>query len=607
MKKTALIFFLFLLQNTIFAQYQLRVKCEDCEATSSLNFSKNYRDSASIYAAADSLFRAAQMQGFFGFSLDSLSQNRSQNSIQNKGKIVENKTFNLLVHRGSQYKGVLLKNKNIDTLVLETIGFQDFLYNKNSYFDLKKLHIFKEKLVRWAETHGYPFATVFMENVLIDYPAKGDILAEIGWKKGKFFTFDTLEISGKSRVSNRYLSQYLGIKKGMIYDEIRIEKVRSKLSELSFLEETQPHILEFSDKKARIHLFLKPKRASQFDFLLGFLPDPKKPSNLLITGNGELALQNLFGGGEQLSLTWLNVRPESPEGKVLLNIPYLFRLPIGAVGNFELYKRDSSYVETRAELGVQYRLEGNDAFRVFWTNAATSLIKIDTAAVKSTRSLPAVLDMQTNGFGIAYTQERLDYRFNPRKGYFFNIKASGGIKKINANNQIRDLRDANSPSFSFQNLYDTVARESYQYKLGLQAAYFQPIGKRTTLKVGFDGGYLGATAPLLRNEQYRIGGARRLRGFNEESLFASLYGIASLEYRFIISQNSYLFAFVDQAYLEDKSRFSYNIDRPLGLGAGFSFETKAGIFALTIAFGRQNNQEIDVNAAKVHFGYVNLF
>ncbi len=598
-KKISLLLFVFLLKNTIFAQCQLRVKCEDCEVASSLNFSKNYSDSASVYAAADSLFRAAQMQGFFGFSVDSLTQN--------KGKINEKKIFNLMVHLGNQYKGVLLKNKNVDTLILESIGYQDFLYNKNSYFDLKKLSIFKEKLVRWAETHGYPFATVFMENVLIDYPQKGDILAEIAWKKGKFFTFDTLEISGKSRVSNRYLSQYLGIKKGMVYDESRIEKVRGKLAELAFLEETQPHILEFSEKKARIHLFLKRKRASQFDFLIGFLPNPKKQSDLLITGNADIALQNLFGGGEQFGLTWLNVRPESPEGKVSINIPYLFRLPVGATGNFELYKRDSSYVETRSELGVQYRLEGNDAFRFFWTNAATSLIKIDTVTIKSTRSLPAVLDMQINGVGVAYTQERLDYRFNPRKGYLFNIKASGGIKTVKSNNQIGDLRDANYPDFSFKTLYDTVMRESYQYKLGLQAAYFVPFGKRTTLKIGFDGGYLGATAPLLRNEQYRIGGARRLRGFNEESLFASFYGIATLEYRFIISQNSYLFAFADQAYLEDKSRFSYNIDRPLGVGAGFSFETKAGIFALTIAFGRQNAQEIDLNAAKVHFGYVNLF
>ncbi|MEY4926431.1 MAG: hypothetical protein RI894_867 [Bacteroidota bacterium] len=599
--RLSFLFFFFGLFHAAFAQCRLTVNCPDCTGSNSSLFSKGYTDSTAVFHAADSLFSDFQKRGFWACSIDSLQR-------VSKGVYTE---FHAVFHAGSKYKGILLKNTNtdtnIDTLVLENIGYQDFLYRKNDYFDTKKLNLLKEKLVRWGETHGYPFCTVFLQNVAVDYPLKGEITAEIAWKKGKFFTFDTLQIDGKARVSNRFLAQYLGIKRGMIYDESRIEKVRARLAELPFLEETQANLTEFSGKKARLHLFLTRKRASQFDVLIGFLPDAKKENTLLVTGNADIAFQNLFGGGEQFTLTWLQARPESPEGKIALNIPYLFRLPVGATGNFELYKRDSSYLETRAELGAQYRLEGNDAFRIFWTNAATNLIKPDTNTIKQTRTLPNVLDMQTNGFGIAYTQERLDYRFNPRKGYRVGVKVSGNVKTVTMNPQISDLRDENDPDFSYSTLYDTVSRQSYQYRVALQAAYYQPFGKRTTLKIGVDGGYIGATAPLLRNEQYRIGGAKRLRGFNEESLFASFYGIATLEYRFIIAQNSYLFTFADQAYLEDNSRYTHLADWPLGVGAGFSFETKAGIFALTIAFGKQVQQTIDFNAAKVHFGYVNLF
>ncbi len=583
--------------DTAFAQYRLTVNCLDCTGDNGQLFAQKYKDSSAVFNAADSLYRDFQKRGFWACSIDSLYSFTTQNR----------KEFRLIFHQGNKYKGILLKNKNIDTLVLENIGYQDFLYRKNEYFDTQKLNLLKEKLVRWSETHGYPFCTVFLQNVVPDYPEKGEIAAEIAWRKGKFFTFDTLQIDGNARVSNQFLAQYLGIKKGMIYDENRLEKVRARLSELPFLEETQANLTEFSDKKARLHLFLKRKRASQFDVLIGFLPDTKKANTLLVTGNADIAFQNLFGGGEQFALTWLQARSESPEGKVALNIPYLFRLPVGATGNFELYKRDSSYLETRAEIGAQYRLEGNDAFRIFWTNAATNLIKPDTNAIKQTRTLPNVLDMQTNGFGIAYTQERLDYRFNPRKGYTIAMKVSGNVKTISSNPQISDLYDENDPAFSYAVLYDTVARQSYQYRAALQASYFLPVGKRSSLKAGFDGGYIGATAPLLRNEQYRIGGAKRLRGFNEESLFASFYSIATLEYRFIIGQNSYLFAFADQAYVEDNSKYTRLSDWPLGIGTGFSFETKAGIFALTIAFGKQTQQAFDFNAAKVHFGYVNLF
>jgi hypothetical protein len=49
------------------------------------------------------------------------------------------------------------------------------------------------------------------------------------------------------------------------------------------------------------------------------------------------------------------------------------------------------------------------------------------------------------------------------------------------------------------------------------------------------------------------------------------------------------------------------IDRPLSFGAGISFETKAGIFNLTYALGKQLNNPIILRAAKIHFGIVSLF
>lgn len=601
MKYLVLGFFWGILQPAVFAQVELQIACADCPFLPQKKISRYYSDSAAAFFAADSLHRAVQQQGYLACSIDSLYRRNEEGKAP---KI----SFQLIFQAGNLYKGVLLKNKSIDTVILQSIGYQDFLYRENEYFSLKKLSVLKEKLVRWGETHGYPFCTVYLENVAVDYPNKGDISAVLAWRKGKFFTFDSLEIDGKVRLTNRFLAQYLGVKRGAMYDEAKIGRVRMRLAELPFVEETQPTITEFSERKARLHLFLKRKRASQFDLLLGFLPNPKKASELLVTGNADLGFQNLFGNGEQFSLHWQQARPESPEGRVSFNIPYLFRLPVGATSLFELYKRDTSYLETRTEIGAQYRLEGNDAFRVFWNNSTTTLLNIDTVAIKQIKQLPSILDMQTNAFGIAYTQERLDYRFNPQHGYSYAIKASGGLKTIRENGQISNLYDKNSPDFSFKRLFDTVARESYQYRVSLQAAYYFPIGTRSCLKTGLDAAYIGATAPLLRNEQYRIGGARRLRGFNEESLFASFYAIATLEYRFIIGQNSYLFAFADQAYLEDKSTYTNFSDRPLGIGVGMSFETKAGIFALTVAFGKEGQQQvIDFNAAKVHFGYINLF
>jgi len=48
-------------------------------------------------------------------------------------------------------------------------------------------------------------------------------------------------------------------------------------------------------------------------------------------------------------------------------------------------------------------------------------------------------------------------------------------------------------------------------------------------------------------------------------------------------------------------------DQPFGFGAGMTFETRAGIFGISYALGRQLNNPIDFRTGKIHFGYVSLF
>ena len=42
---------------------------------------------------------------------------------------------------------------------------------------------------------------------------------------------------------------------------------------------------------------------------------------------------------------------------------------------------------------------------------------------------------------------------------------------------------------------------------------------------------------MFKNELFRIGGLKTLRGFDEESITASFYNIATLEWRFLFEQN----------------------------------------------------------------------
>ena len=50
-------------------------------------------------------------------------------------------------------------------------------------------------------------------------------------------------------------------------------------------------------------------------------------------------------------------------------------------------------------------------------------------------------------------------------------------------------------------------------------------------------GYLESPG-VFENELYRIGGLKTLRGFDEDSIFASFYTIGPLETRYLLERNS---------------------------------------------------------------------
>jgi hemolysin activation/secretion protein len=112
---------------------------------------------------------------------------------------------------------------------------------------------------------------------------------------------------------------------------------------------------------------------------------------------------------------------------------------------------------------------------------------------------------------------------------------------------------------------------------------------------------------IFENELFRFGGLRSLRGFDEESLFATAYVTGKLEYRYIIEQNSFLFLFLNGAWYENRSRNQYLSDTPYGFGTGITFETKPGIFTISYALGSEQGSQILFRSSKIHFGIINYF
>ncbi|MCB9332582.1 MAG: BamA/TamA family outer membrane protein [Lewinellaceae bacterium] len=491
---------------------------------------------------------------------------------------------------------------------LEASGFREKLFtDKPLRYDV--LLRLEQQLLQQAENTGYPFASVRLDSVQV--LGDGGVSAQILVDPGRFFTFTDLKIAGNLRLPKSYLPQYLGLHPGSPYSHARVLRIRQRLNTLLFVETLANPTVTFAGNEARVNLFLQKKRASRFDFIIGLLPRSGASATdgrLLLTGSLSAGLLNAFNLGEHLSLELERLRPETQKLDVQAGIPYLFGLPFGLEGRLGIFRRDSTWVDAQSELGVQYLLEGGNFIQFFWENKSSSLQKIDTLAIIQSRRLPTVLDLRQNGFGLEATLNQLDYRFNPRKGWFLNLRAVAGFNSVLRNSTIEALRDPADPEFQFSSLYDAVAGRVARYRLEAQADYFIPLFVRSTLKLSMRGGGIFSEKPIYANEQYRLGGSKRLRGFDEESLFATRFAIATLEYRLLLSQNAFLSAFSDYGYLEnltDRNRFFL---RPWGLGAGLNLETQAGIFGISLAVGRRDaGMAVDWRAPKFHLGYVNLF
>ena len=131
-------------------------------------------------------------------------------------------------------------------------------------------------------------------------------------------------------------------------------------------------------------------------------------------------------------------------------------------------------------------------------------------------------------------------------------------------------------------IYDNLQLKTLQINSDINTEFYFSIGKRHVIKTRLQAATM-YNQQLFQNELYRIGGLRSLRGFDEESIVASSYGIGTLEYRFLLETNSFFYGFVDGGWYERNIPNRYLKDSPYGFGAGISFETRLGIFTLNYA------------------------
>lgn len=539
-------------------------------------------DSLAVLSASSAFITDQRIKGYIFANLDSISFKKD------KAK--------LYFHTGSRYQyKIKSQQSDIAKLINSNYGyFKNFNLLDSQNIDEKLKFIIKE-----YNNSGYPFAVISFDSVVIN---QNDVAAHLIVNKGKYIVFDSIYIHGIPNINKSFLYKYLGFKKQSSYNHDLVLNMSKRINELPFLQLDSLPTISFVNETATLRMGLSNKTASRFDAIVGILPEVKdgiRKWNLNYDFNAEL--YNRFSRGENIQLKFRRLSFQDQQVFTSIDYPYIFNSNFGVNGLFELNFNNSISTDVNALVGSSYLFTGNDIFKTSWNYKSSSLINVDSLVVKNSNRLPVQLDSRYNGLSFNFFKRKVNYRFNPTKGFETTAIFNFGNRSIRKNNQILKIT-------GFENAYDTLQLQSFQAELILNANFYFPIRQWSAIKTSFNTAYKYTNGFEIQNENFRIGGNRLLRGFNELSIYTNAYLLWSTEFKILLDKNSFLsFPFIDLARVKVFSESVQKWQNAIGLGFGLNFSTRAGIFNLSIAAGNQFKGSPDFSNTKVHFGYLNLF
>ena len=135
--------------------------------------------------------------------------------------------------------------------------------------------------------------------------------------------WSTLHIKGDSSISIKFLTELLGLKKGQLYNESRLKKISKELDQLLFIKEIKPHDLLFTPEGVEIFLYLKSKKASSANGMVGLQPNTAS-NTYRLAGELKLKLSNVLKRGKKMELHWKGLRPQTQSLFVSASAPFFY-------------------------------------------------------------------------------------------------------------------------------------------------------------------------------------------------------------------------------------------------------------------------------------------
>jgi len=517
----------------------------------SLGYLEVHSDFASIKSEVNTIQKKLYRMGFI----------ESEVIILNK---IDVSSFQYEMHlkNKSNLIYIYFNKVDIDSSILNLVSKEVFKdYFILNFFEIESaLHIINSEISK----KGFPFSKLQLSDIKVK--RSSNLQANLTTNtSGTKRLIDDILIKGYEKFPKSFLKHFLKIKSKQVLNLDIIKEKTKQLANLGFANELKAPEVLFSKDSTTLYLYMEKAQSNNFDGFLGFGTN-EETNKIEFDGYLNLNLVNNLNLGESFTLLYKSDENDQKTFEVDVSLPYIFKTPIGLDLLLRIFKKDSSFTTVNQSAKLNYQI--NSKHKLYG-----GIISTESNNLQSGNTTVSVVDYKTNHYSFAY--QFLKTQFN---NLLFPIKSKvyieTGFGKRRSSNITQKQNQIFTETFNI-------------FKLNLKNSFY----------IRANGSNL-ISDTYFENELLRFGGINSLRGFEENSLFASLYGFVNSEYRYQLNNSIYIHTIFDAGYFENK--ILKTKEKLFGYGFGFGILTKSGLLRLNFANGKNENSKFKLSNSKIH-------
>ncbi|MFN0150605.1 MAG: outer membrane protein assembly factor [bacterium] len=446
------------------------------------------------------------------------------------------------------------------------------------------------ELLEKYEQAGFPFARVTPR----DFAADPEMRLRVIVDEGASASVTGLIAQGNDGTRTSFIAREMLLRIGEAWNPRALERGRARLLRTGLFRAVAPPypLVEEDGAGVRVGLVVEEAPANRIEGVFGF-NQGEGTEESFFSGYLDLLLKNLGGVGRRAAVRWERRAQDARELRFGYREPWLPFVPLAAEFDLRRTFRDSTYARTEVAGGLEMPVSPALSLTASLARDSWSPGEREPATVPRSR--------RTRG-GAGFRWSATDDPVNTSRGFNLEVAADYASKRIDP---IAVAADSSaSPSAETPAAIDVgewIGRASVEL--------FLPISGPHLVRLAASGSAIASDEEIVPEyEQFFLGGARSLRGYDEDRFLGEKVGVVSAEYRYRLGGRSRVFLFVDQGYVTfERVSAAGGVAReeatPLGWGAGLQTDSRLGVMGVGVGVPEAEG----LSSARVHVSVAQEF